>query len=66
VGNATFTDDEVRRVLQALAFSEKAPLSVLAVELLPNGVDVVDPLGVGLGAQRILRTSPLVPVPGIC
>ena len=66
VGNATFTDAEVRLALDTLTFAEAAPLSVLAVELLPNGVRVGDPLGAGLGTQRILRTSPLVPVPAIC
>jgi hypothetical protein len=55
-------------------------MSVLAVELLPsplvhqplivavgeriNRYD--DPLGANLGQVRILRSSPLVPVPAIC
>lgn len=66
VGNASFTAVEVSQALQSMAFSGTTPLSVLAVELLPNGVSVQDPLGEGLGRQRILRTSPLVPVPEIC
>lgn len=65
-GTATFADAEIRLTLEALAFADDAQLSVLAVELLPNGTTVVDPLGVDLGAQRILRTSPLTPVPAIC
>jgi hypothetical protein len=40
---------------------------VRAVELLPGGIDQPEqPLQVGLGQQRILRTSPLVPVPAAC
>jgi len=65
-GSATFGDAEIRLALQALAFDKDAPLSVLAVELLPNGDRVADPLGADLGTQRILRTSALTPVPKIC
>ena len=65
-GTATFGDAEIQLALEALALANEAPLSVLAVELLPNGAPVVDPLGIDLGAQRILRTSPLIPVPAIC
>jgi len=41
---------------------------VLAVELLPGGDPsrLTDPLGRHLGEQRILRTSPLVPVEATC
>lgn len=69
-------------VLNNLLLPLNSALSVLAVELLPtNGafdrpVNVTspapqDPQGVGplddnLGQQRILRTSPLTPVPPIC
>lgn len=65
-GTATFSDSEIRLALEALAFHAGAPLSVLAVEMLPNGSPVNDPLGADLGAQRVLRTSPLTPVPAIC
>ena len=65
-GTAKFGAGEVRLALEALAFDTSAPLSVLAVELLPNGVPLDDPLGSQLGDQRVLRTSPLVPVPAIC
>jgi hypothetical protein len=65
-GTATFSDAEVRLSLESLAFVANAPLSVLAVELLPNGSPIPDPLGADLGTQRILRTSPLTPVPAIC
>ena len=65
-GTASFGAAEVSLALQALAFDAGAPLSVLAVELLPNGTPLDDPLGAELGEQRVLRTSPLVPVPPIC
>jgi hypothetical protein len=65
-GIATFGAAEVTLALETLGFADTAPLSVLAVELLPNGVSLADPLGAQLGTQRILRTSPLVPVPAIC
>ena len=52
--------------LEALGFHDNAPLSVLAVELLPQDMIPADPLGANLGGQRILRTSPLTPVPPMC
>ncbi|MCJ1290236.1 hypothetical protein MMC34_001772 [Xylographa carneopallida] len=65
-GEAAFPAAEVATMLANLGFVPKAPLSVLAVEMLPQDVLPGDPLGADLGSQRILRTSPLVPVPGIC
>lgn len=65
-GTASFGDAEIRLALESLAFAADAPLSVLAVELLPNGSSVADPLGAQLGSQRILRVSPLTPVPPAC
>jgi hypothetical protein len=42
-------------------------LSALAVELLPEpGSPFGDPLGQDLGQVRLLRTSPLTPVPAVC
>jgi len=38
----------------------------MAVELFPQDSEPQDPLGAALGSQRILRTSPLAPVPVIC
>ena len=60
--------------LRRLALSPDSPLSVLAVELIPAallGPEVppnryADPLGADLGQVRILRSSPLVPVPAAC
>jgi hypothetical protein len=60
--------------LRSLALSADAPLSMLAVELMPaplindggNLNRYGDPLGADLGQVRILRTSPLTPVPTAC
>jgi hypothetical protein len=65
-GTGTFSDAEVRLALDALGFHDGAPLSIVAVELLPNDAYVQDPLGADLGTQRILRTSALTPVPAVC
>jgi hypothetical protein len=53
-------------VLTALALRKDSPLSVLAVEVLPEQTRIADPLGTGLGHARIVRTSPLRPVPPVC
>jgi hypothetical protein len=65
-GEAVFPETEIRVALQALAFDESAPLSVLAVELFPQDIEPADPLGTDLGSKRILRTSALTAVPAIC
>ena len=56
----------MRSLLHALCLAPDAPLSVLAVELLHEAQPPDDPLGANLGRMRILRTSPLVPVPAVC
>jgi hypothetical protein len=54
-------------LLAALALPDDSPLSVLAVEMLPQYSDLANnPVDADLGKVRILRTSPLVPVPPIC
>lgn len=65
-GEASFATAEIELALRALGFARTAPLSVLAVELLPQDVPPADPLGAQLGGQRILRNSALTPVPVIC
>jgi hypothetical protein len=65
-GEAFFPATGVQVLLQAMAFEQSAPLSVMAVELLPQDIEPQDPLGADLGGQRILRTSPLTAVPVIC
>jgi hypothetical protein len=65
-----FPQDQVRALLTQLGLPISASLSVLAVELLPQpdqaGPRYPDPLGGDLGQVRILRASPLAPVPLIC
>jgi hypothetical protein len=65
-GNATWSKSEIRLLLASLTLNSETPLSCLAVETLPGGAPFPDPLGTGLGNERLLRTSPLVPVPDLC
>ena len=65
-GDATWSQDEILFMLAGLTLGPDTPLSCLAVETLPGGTSVADPMGRGLGQERLLRSSPLVPVPGIC
>ena len=77
-GYALFYQQNIQGVLALLGLPITAPLSVLAVEILPGPrhflTDVAgppsaageDPLGPQLGQRRILRTSPLVAIPAIC
>lgn len=56
--------DEIEAWLEAFGLPHNSPLSVLAVELLPEpDSPFMDPLGKDLGQVRALRTSPLTPVP---
>ena len=57
---------QVEAILSSLALPATTPLSVLVAEMLPDSTAIADPLGGDLGQVRILRTSPLVAVPGIC
>lgn len=67
VGYAQWRTSEVMEALRGYSLREDAPLSVLAIELLPepNG-HFADPLGADLGQVRILRASPLTPVATDC
>jgi hypothetical protein len=66
-GHAAFNDQEIQTLLQNLKLAPDSPLSVLAVEVLPPRADQVsDEIGQNVGQVRILRTSPLVPVPPAC
>jgi hypothetical protein len=65
-GNAAWQQFEIAMLLQAVGLGADSPLSVLAVEVLPNEVPAADPMGADLGTERILRTSPLVQVPTVC
>ena len=66
VGFAGWTQFEIEKALEALGLEADSPLSVLAVECLPEADRLPDPLGANLGNVRILRSSPLTPVPTIC
>ncbi len=66
-GFGFWDQEDVAASLDALALPLRPPLSVIAVEMLPEDTSPFgDPLGVDLGQVRILRTSPLTPVPAIC
>ena len=66
-GHATFNDGEIQVCLQNLNLPPDSPLSVLAVEMLPSrGDEIRDEIGKQVGQVRILRTSPLTPVPKAC
>jgi hypothetical protein len=66
-GEVHWSGDEVRSALEIAGLPPDAPVSVLAVELMPepNG-SFADPLGGDLGQVRILRTSPLAAVERDC
>jgi hypothetical protein len=56
-------------LLRRAGLPEDAPLTMLAVELFKNQVNpeaAPDPLGIDLGFERILRISPLSPIPPAC
>jgi hypothetical protein len=60
-----FPIDDVRRDLAQFGLPEDAPLTALAAELFAEPLEA-DPLGADLGNGRLLRVSPLVPVPDAC
>ena len=57
---------EIAAALDAYGLPRDSPISVLAAELLPELEPPADPLGASLGQVRILRTSPLVKLTGVC
>ncbi|MEM8962290.1 MAG: hypothetical protein AAGD38_12475 [Acidobacteriota bacterium] len=66
-GLGSWRQDQIETALERLGLATDSPLSVLAVELLPEAVGTFpDPLGRDLGEVRILRTSSLIPVPAMC
>jgi hypothetical protein len=81
-GRTVFERGAVELRLADIGLAADAALSVLVVELLPNdasrttaeappkgraaAISMPDPLGLQLGRQRILRTSPLTPVQDVC
>ncbi|HVK95948.1 MAG TPA: hypothetical protein VM571_14620, partial [Noviherbaspirillum sp.] len=66
-GFASWSENEIKQLLGTLGLPDDMPLSVLAVELLPEpNATFDDPLGGDLGEVRILRSSPLVAVDKQC
>jgi hypothetical protein len=67
LGHGAFDDKEIQALLKNLSLAPDSPLSVLAVEVLPPRADQIrDEMGQNVGQVRILRTSPLTPVPSVC
>ena len=60
-----FDLDDVRRALAEFGLPADTPLTALAAELFADPPEE-DPLGADLGKGRLLRVSPLVPVPDAC
>ena len=65
-GEGFFEVHEVRELLRKLGLDDDTPLTALAVELFDDDATPSDPLGKNLGHARMLRVSPLVPVPDQC
>jgi hypothetical protein len=66
-GFAIWDQADIAVRLAQLGLPQESGLSVLAVELLPEPSMIFkDPLGADLGEVRLLRTSPLTPVPAVC
>ena len=65
-GDARWSQSEIEAALASLGLPKSSPLSVLAVELLPEVNRAPDPLGSDLGTTRVLRSSRLVSVPPVC
>ena len=64
--SAAWSQPEIASLLNAMGLPGDSPLSILAVELLPEVERPLDPLGAQLGEVRMLRTSPLVAVGTVC
>jgi len=64
---AAWSDGQIEALLAEYGLGEKTPLSTLAIELIPEpNSPFDDPLRSELGEVRILRTSPLVAIEGVC
>jgi hypothetical protein len=64
---ATWSDAQIEALLAEYGLGEKTPVSTLAIELIPEpNSPFGDPLRSELGDVRILRTSPLVAIEGVC
>lgn len=64
---ATWSDAQIEALLAEYGLGEKTPVSTLAIELIPEpNSPFDDPLRSELGEVRVLRTSPLVAIAGVC
>jgi len=66
LAGALWPRNEIEAILADLALPASTPLSVIVVETLGDVGSLQDPLGGDLGHVRILRASPLTPIPAIC
>lgn len=64
-GEGRFALAEVQQSLRRRGLAADAPLTTLVVEF-QTEPEIEDPLGKNLGHARMLRVSPLVPVPDAC
>jgi hypothetical protein len=64
-GERLFDESEVRQALARHGLPADAHLTALVAEF-HTEPEIGDPLGVNLGHARMLRVSPLVPVPKAC
>ena len=64
--SSAWAQAEIDAVLEAYELPVESPLSVLAVELIPELDPPDDPLGSNLGEVRILRASALVKLDDVC
>ena len=57
--DAGWSSAEIRLMLAGLTLDADTPLSCLAVETLPGGSSIPDPLGANLGQERLFAPRPL-------
>lgn len=65
LGEGFFEIQLIESLLRRLGLPENTPLTTIAVELFTDPIPP-DPLGESLGHARMLRVSPLIPVPDEC
>ncbi|HTV91508.1 MAG TPA: hypothetical protein VMG98_02200 [Verrucomicrobiae bacterium] len=66
VAETIWSRPAIETILLSLSLPLKSPLSTVVVETYRPLDDLADPLGGDLGHVRILRTSPLTPIPQVC
>ncbi len=64
--DASWSTSEISTVLESMTLHPDTSLSCLALEILPWGSPIQDPLGTGPDQEHIFRMSPLVLVSAIC